>query len=48
MTIYWVRLRYHSTGYEMTYDEKSALAREVLIAATASYADVVDQGERET
>lgn len=43
---FWVTLRYKHTGYEMTYEEKTAANRALLIILTTNYADVVDQGER--
>lgn len=43
---FWVRLKYHATGHEETYVEKTASARAILIILTSGYADVVDQGER--
>lgn len=45
-TAWWVRLRFKKTGAEVTYTEKSALNRGLLITVTRLYADVIDQGER--
>ena len=43
---FWVRLRYHATGHEETYAEKTALNRALLITLTRLRADVVELGER--
>jgi len=46
MTIYYVKLRWRSTGHEgeLTFD--SMLGRALAIISYASYADVIEQGER--
>lgn len=46
LTEWWVRLKFHASGHEETYVEKSALNRGLLIIATQHHADVVAQGER--
>ena len=43
---YWVTLRFHASGAEVTYTEKTAANRATLIILTTNYADVIDQGER--
>jgi hypothetical protein len=45
-SIFWVTLKFHESGAEVTYEEKSALNKAVLIIVTRLYADVVAQGER--
>ena len=45
MTFYWVTLRFHASGAELTQSFSSALERALVIIATQAYADVVRQGE---
>jgi hypothetical protein len=45
MTFYWVTLRYHATGGEITSHFESAIGRALWIIGTAQYADVLAQGE---